>query len=104
MLDKSAAREIALRYATVVRKTMNPKTIVLFGSYVNGVPNENSDIDIAVVFSDFCGNWLDAAAYLCSLKRQVSLDIEPHMMDEASDPSGFLEHIMKTGEIIYEAT
>jgi hypothetical protein len=25
------------------------------------------------------------------------------MMDEASDPSGFLAHIKKTGEVIFEA-
>ena len=103
MLDKEAAREIADRYAHEVRKTLNPKTIILFGSYVNGVPDENSDIDIAVVFDGFNGNWLKTASYLCSLKRRVSIDIEPHMMDATSDRSGFLEHIRKTGEIIYSA-
>jgi len=25
------------------------------------------------------------------------------LMDETSDPSGFLEHVKKTGEVIFEA-
>ena len=103
MLDKEAAREIAIKYAEEVKKVLNPKAIILFGSYVNSVPHKDSDIDIAIVFDDFKGNWLETLSLLCSLKRRVSVDIEPHMMDEASDRSGFLEHIIKTGEIIYEA-
>jgi len=102
MLDKTAVREIASRYADEVCKTLTPQTIVLFGSYVNGTPHSDSDIDIAVVFNNFTGNWLETASYLCGLKRRVSIDIEPHMMDETNDRSGFLAHIMKTGEVIYE--
>ena len=100
MLDKKTVREIAKRYADEVRGTLAPKTIILFGSYVNGTPGNDSDIDIAIVFNNFTGNWLETASRLCSLRRRVSVDIEPHMMDEANDRGGFLELIMKTGEII----
>jgi len=103
MLDKTAVREIALKYAEEVTKVLNPEKILLFGSYVNGTPCEHSDIDIAVVMNDYQGNWLDTAAMLCGLKRQVSLDIEPHLLDELYDRSGFLEFIKKTGEVIYES-
>jgi len=102
MLDKATVREIAKRYADEVCKTLTPQTIILFGSYANGVPHNDSDIDIAVVFKNFKGNWLETASYLCGLKRRVSVDIEPHMMDESIDRSGFLELVMKTGEIIYK--
>jgi predicted nucleotidyltransferase len=104
MLDKRAIREIALKYANEVCKTLEPKSIILFGSHINGTPNKDSDIDIAVVFSSFKGNWLETAAFLCGLKRRINLDIEPHLMDDTKDPSGFLEHIMKTGEVIYQST
>lgn len=103
MLDKENAREIAIKYAEEVRKVLSPKAIILFGSYANSVPHKDSDIDIAIVFDDFKGNWLETASLLCSLKRRVSIDIEPHIMDEKNDKSGFLEHIVKTGEVIYEA-
>ncbi len=33
-------------------KSLNPLKIILFGSYVYGSPDENSDIDICVVNSD----------------------------------------------------
>jgi len=104
MLDKTTVREIALKYAEEVKKVLSPEKIILFGSYVNGIPREYSDIDIAVVMNDYQGNWLDTAAMLCGLKRQVSVDIEPHLLDELCDRSGFLELVKKTGEVIYEAT
>lgn len=101
MLDKEKAREIATRYAEEVRKELAPKAVILFGSHVNGTAHEHSDIDIAVVVNDFTGDWLKTSALLSSLTRKVNIAIEPHMMDETSDKSGFLDHIMKTGEVIY---
>ena len=32
----------------VIVETMHPKKIYLFGSYANGVPNEESDLDILI--------------------------------------------------------
>ena len=103
MLDKTTVREIAFQYAEEVKKVLNPEKIILFGSYVNGTPWEYSDIDIAVVMNDYQGNWLDTAVMLCGLKRQVSIDIEPHLLDESCDRSGFLEFVKNSGEVIYEA-
>jgi uncharacterized protein len=105
MLDKTTVRQIAKRYTEEVCKILNPKTVILFGSYVNGNPHELSDIDIAIVFNDFQGDWYDTAVLLQRLRRGIDGDtpagIELHMMDETSDRSGFLEHIRKNGEIIY---
>ena len=104
MLDKATVREIALKYAEEVKKVLNPVKIILFGSYVNGTPWEYSDIDIAVVMNGYQGNRLKTGAMLSALRESVSFDIEPHLLDETRDRSGFLEHVKKTGEIIYEAT
>jgi len=107
MLDKTAARQIAQRYADVVREQLNPRTVILFGSYVNGEPHEYSDIDVAVVFDGYTGDWYDTAVLLQRLRRGIDDDtpagIEPHLMDLTNDRSGFLEHVRKTGEIIYDA-
>ena len=103
MLDKTEVRKIAALYVEEVKKILTPKTVILFGSYVNGNPHEWSDIDIAVVVNGFEGDWLETASRLFSLCKNVSIDIEPHLMDGQHDKSGFLEHIMKTGEIIYAA-
>ena len=101
MLDKKTVREIAAKYAKEVRNILDPEAVILFGSYVNGTPHEYSDIDIAVIMNNYQGNWYETAIKLCSLRELVSVDIEPHLMDETYDPGGFLEHIKKTGEVIY---
>ena len=56
MLDKATVRQIAIKYAEEVKKVLEPKSVILFGSYVNSVSHEYSDIDIAVVFHDFQGD------------------------------------------------
>jgi len=103
MLDKTTVRQIATSYANEVKKVLSPVSVILFGSHVNGVPHEWSDIDIAVVMDGFEGDWLKTASLLFRLRRGVSVDIEPHLMDEQYDRSGFLEHVKKTGEVIYAA-
>ena len=103
MLDKATVREIAFKYAEEVRKVLEPSSIILFGSYVNGNPHEWSDIDIAVIVNDFKGNWLETASMLCGLSWEISLDIEPHLLDSSCDKSGFVELVKKTSEVIYIA-
>jgi predicted nucleotidyltransferase len=102
MLDKNQARELALKYTDIVRQTYHPSQVILFGSYIDGSPHEHSDIDVAIVFNDYEGDWHEAWTEMFQLRESLSFDIEPHMMDETSDHSGFLEYIRKTGEIIYE--
>ena len=103
MLDKTKVREIATEYSREVKKLLNPDKIILFGSYVNGDPHVESDIDIAVLVRDFDDKtWYDARILLQKIRRnKMFLDIEPHLLDETHDPSGFVEHVIKTGEVIY---
>ena len=104
MLDKATVREIANKYAEEVKKIINPDTILIFGSYVNGNPHEWSDIDIAIICNDFKGDWYNTMVKLCNLKwNDTFIDIEPHLLDETCDRSGFVEHVIKTGEVIYKA-
>ena len=35
--------------ARIINKTVNPESVFLFGSYAEGTPNENSDLDIAII-------------------------------------------------------
>jgi len=102
-LDKSTVREIAANYTQVIRQAYNPKQVILFGSYVNGTPRADSDIDIAVVFEHVEGDFLGQWGRLIRLCENVSYDIEPHMLDESCNRSGFLDHIRNTGEVIFEA-
>ena len=102
MLDKTEARSVALEYAKAVVEELTPQNIILFGSYVGGTPTADSDIDIAIIFDDFEGDWLETATLLSRLKRKVNLLIEPHLLDESEDVTGFLTHVRQTVEIILE--
>ena len=37
-------------YAEAVKNEFSPSAVVLYGSYANGSPHKDSDIDVAVVF------------------------------------------------------
>ncbi|MDR1616658.1 MAG: nucleotidyltransferase domain-containing protein [Syntrophomonadaceae bacterium] len=103
MLDKGTVVNTVARYADAVNKEFSPAAIVLFGSYAKGEANDESDIDVAVVFNGFSGDWLEASSVLWRLRRGISYDIEPHLLDTTDDKSGFVSHVFKTGQIIYRA-
>ena len=105
MLDKAKVREIAANYSREVAKALNPDKIILFGSHVNGAAHSESDIDIAVFVSGLDDDaWYEARIILQNLLwNRAYLDIEPHLLDENNDRSGFAEHVIKTGEIIFQS-
>jgi predicted nucleotidyltransferase len=103
LLDKNTVVNTATRYAEAVSKGFSPVAVILFGSYVNGTPNEDSDIDIGVLFNAFSGDWRKTNSRLWNIAYDVSWDIEPHLLDSAHDPSGFVQHVLATGQVVYHA-
>ncbi|MCL2048348.1 MAG: nucleotidyltransferase domain-containing protein [Defluviitaleaceae bacterium] len=105
MLDKTKAREIAVDYSKEVQRLINPDKIVFFGSYVNGSPHKDSDIDIAVIVQGLDDEqWYDTRILLQKIRRnKVFLSIEPHLLEESNDLSGFVQHVMNTGEVIFQS-
>ena len=104
-MDKEQARQIAIEYAKEVNKFLNLDKVILFGSYVDGNPHEESDIDVAVFVRDLDAEaWYQARILLQELRwNEVFIDIEPHLLEEANDPSGFARHVAATGEVVYAA-
>ena len=103
MLDKTTVTNYARRYADEIVKKYNPYAVVLFGSYANGNPHEYSDIDIAIVFNGFHGDWLAVSKDFWRTTENISKWIEPILLDTKSDKSGFAEYVMRTGDVIYKA-
>ena len=101
MLDKETVISIVQQYANVVTKVLSPVAIVLYGSYAKGDAHDDSDIDVAVIFDGFTGDWLKTSSMLWRLRRNISFDIEPILLDSAEDKSGFVKNVYKTGQIIY---
>jgi predicted nucleotidyltransferase len=102
VLDKGTVIKTVERYADIVTRELSPAAVVLYGSYAKGNAHEDSDIDVAVIFDGFKGDWLKASSYLWRLRRGISYDIEPILLDSTQDKSGFVANIFKTGQVIYQ--
>ena len=64
-------------------KPLDPEMVVLFGSYANGEPNENSDIDLYIVTKDdlMPHSWKDKSNLRLKYSQQL-LDFRiRHAMD-----------------------
>jgi uncharacterized protein len=80
-MDKSDAIKIARSFAELIKAKFDYKQVVLFGSYAKGNFNEDSDIDIAVIFNDYDENF-DMQLELMRLRRKLDSRIEPHPFRE----------------------
>jgi predicted nucleotidyltransferase len=100
-MDKTDALSIAQKYAVVLKENYSYIRIILFGSYAKGNYNDDSDIDIAVVFKDY-SNLIDRQLELMRLRRKIDSRIEPHPFRESefelSNP--IVNEIIKYGQEI----
>ena len=71
---------------------------ILFGSYVNGKVNENSDIDLAIWADEFNAN----NDNLENIKEIVAkyYPISPKLYCSTENDDPFIEIIYKTGKVI----
>jgi len=74
--------------------------VYLFGSFVNGVPNNNSDIDVAFVVKNLEGNFFDIIPPIHRLTEKVDFRIEPHVIARDTDYAGFIDEIQRTGILV----
>ena len=103
-MDKEEVVRRARQYAAVVACEIPATQVILFGSWVNGRPHEDSDIDVAVVMHDVDdGDYLAVLRRLSHLCAPIDPMIEPHLMLETGNNGGFLQEVQRTGEVIYRA-
>ncbi|MGE5588786.1 MAG: nucleotidyltransferase family protein [Clostridia bacterium] len=102
-MDKGTAIAITRRYSALLSKQFRAKMVVLYGSYARGTARPDSDIDVAVVVDGLDGDFLDAHTQLFRLTRNVDLRIEPVLVDESNERSGFLKEMLSTGYVVYRA-
>lgn len=88
---------IARTYADLVRRMIDTKAVILYGSHVKGTATKNSDIDIAVIVDRIETDYLSAVSKLWSLTRTVNDEIEPVLLFDGKDDSGFLQTVLNTG-------
>jgi predicted nucleotidyltransferase len=100
MLDKATVMNMAERYASLVEKFLKPQAVILFGSYAKGTATDYSDIDIAVILNGFSGDYLEASKQLYRLRRNISADINPVLLDSSHDESGLVAEVLRTGQVL----
>ncbi len=100
-MGKKQILEIVRDYAEVVKGIFPVRKIILYGSQARKTASEDSDIDVAVVLDSLEEDYLTTGAMLFTLSRDIDLRIEPVLVETGEDVTGFLDEIIKTGEIVY---
>lgn len=102
MVEKTIRREIMKsieKYIEKISQYYNIEAIILFGSYAKGTENENSDIDIAIISSDF-KDIIDDGAKLIGYTWKIDTRIEPHPItieDYKNVSNAFVKEVIDTG-------
>ena len=69
---------IAKKYISFLRKNkINVERAYLYGSYANGTPHKDSDIDIVVVSPQFRKSRFEESVRIAKLRRSIDLRISP---------------------------
>lgn len=87
------------KYIEKISQFYKIEAIILFGSYAKGTENEDSDIDIAIISSDF-NDIIEDGAKLIGLTWKIDTRIEPHPItteDYKNVSNPFVKEIVDTG-------
>lgn len=87
------------KYIEKISQYYKIEAIILFGSYAKGTENEDSDIDIAVISSDF-KNIIQDGADLIGFTWKIDTRIEPHPIrteDYKNVATPFVQEVINTG-------
>ena len=101
-MDKKQVIKITNNFIRRLTEEIQPKKIVLYGSWIEGHPDVESDIDIAVILGSINTDYLEQLTRLYQIASKIDIRIEPVLFEENNDPSGFLRKILDQGEVMYE--
>lgn len=87
------------KYIKKISQYYKIEAIILFGSYAKGTQHEYSDIDVAIISSDF-KDIFDDMAELIGMTWKIDTRIEPHPIrkeDYDNIATPFVQEIIDTG-------
>ena len=99
-MDKNIDTAIAKYLDLIKVKFADIEKVYLFGSYAKGKSTEDSDIDVALIFTNLDDSKrFDIQVQLMLLAAQIDSRIEPHPISHDDFDSGnpFVVEIKKTG-------
>jgi predicted nucleotidyltransferase len=94
-----AVRESVRQFLNVLGKQRKVQAAYLYGSQVKGIATEWSDIDLAVISSDFSSDLFEERLTLLRLAAQVDDRIEPRPFtpEDFNDNDPLASEIRRTG-------
>ena len=92
------------RYARQIAERFQPDKIILFGSYANGTPHQDSDVDLLVVMP--CANHVSQAVRIrLDLHAPLPMDLlvrtPEKLRRRIEDGNWFLREITEKGKVLY---
>lgn len=93
--------------ADTIARNMHPEKIILFGSYANGKPNSNSDLDLLIVMNTDMPRYKRASPIrLLFDPTPCPMDILVYTPEEVNHWNGVVNHIVTeaftSGLVLYE--
>jgi len=101
--SKALILNLIKHYISVLRENnISIQKVMLFGSYMNGQPKEDSDIDIAIISPAFKGNRYLDRRFIVPFRRGIDSRIEPLPFTPEDFAKGgiLIDEIKRTGEEI----
>jgi len=99
-MDKKTTLKIVKKYLNYIinEQGLDIKQAYIFGSYAKDLQNQDSDIDLAIVFNSL-NDRLEMQLNLMKWRRNFDLSIEPHPFDEKefNKNNPFAYEIINTG-------
>ncbi|HUV39265.1 MAG TPA: nucleotidyltransferase domain-containing protein [Planctomycetota bacterium] len=108
MTGGAGAQAVIRRLVARIVEAYRPEKVVLFGSYANGVPTEDSDVDLLIVKDTDRPpgeRWSEVKRLLRGIAPTVPVSplvYTPAELDERLKLRDyFIEDVLRTGEVVY---
>jgi len=101
-------QELTDQIVQQLRAQYSPQKIILFGSYAEGLPHENSDLDLLIIKDTserFIDRWSTVQRILSDASRKIALETFVLTPQEVSERLArgdqFLAQILQKGRVLY---
>jgi predicted nucleotidyltransferase len=96
------------RYVKRLAQEINPRKIVLFGSYAYGHPQPDSDVDLLVIMNTRKRVVYEAARIQCAVPAPFPVDIlvrtPGQVRRRVALGDSFIREVTSQGRVLYEAS
>jgi uncharacterized protein len=108
MMKRANPNQMIKSIASKIGRKFHPKRIILFGSYANGRPHRDSDVDLLIIFQN--------KQHKPKIYADISQELEPRLLPidllirstkeiqrrlEIGD--SFIKKIVNEGKVLYES-